>query len=176
MNGSVPTPVFREYMRQVSVPTAQKCRTFSGKATEIAKRGRDSTIRSNPGREGRRVGGFWLAGGIGPESAIAAWNRHEAAVERRWFRLRTDTCRTAVPGDLPSDPSIGGRSRQLSGDAINVVLAAAGSNLRKLLGLLRRRAGRFVFALIWWCQGLIDWLRNLIAALPDRRTLYLPVA
>ncbi len=53
---------------------------------------------------------------------------------------------------------------RLCGDAINAVLAAAGSNLRKLLGLLRRKAGRFVFA-------LIRWYRNLIAALPDRRSL-----
>jgi len=59
----------------------------------------------------------WMLGGIVVESAIGAWNRHEPAVERRWFRLRTDNCRTAVPGDRPSDPSIGGRTRQLSGDA-----------------------------------------------------------
>ena len=39
---------------------------------------------------------------------------------------------------------------RLCGDAINAVLAAAGSNLRKLLGLLRSKAKRFVFALIRW--------------------------
>ena len=65
---------------------------------------------------------------------------------------------------------------RLAGDAINAVLAAAGSNLRKLLGLLRRRAGRFVLALIRWCQALIGWYRTPIAALPDRRALYLAVA
>jgi IS5 family transposase len=37
---------------------------------------------------------------------------------------------------------------RLRGDAINAVLAAAGANLRKLLGLLRRRPGQFVYALI----------------------------
>jgi IS5 family transposase len=37
---------------------------------------------------------------------------------------------------------------RLTGDAINAVLAAAGANLRKLLGLLRRGGGRFVYALI----------------------------
>jgi len=35
----------------------------------------------------------------------------------------------------------------LHGDAINAVLAAAGANLRKLLGLYRREAGRLFFAL-----------------------------
>ncbi len=53
----------------------------------------------------------------------------------------------------------------LAGDAINAVLAAAGANLRKLLGLYRRKAGRFLFA-------LIRWYRNLIAALPNRRPLH----
>ena len=43
----------------------------------------------------------------------------------------------------------------LAGDAINAVLAAAGANLRKLLGLLRRRAGRFVFAMIRWLENRI---------------------
>jgi len=43
----------------------------------------------------------------------------------------------------------------LAGDAINTVLAAAGSNLRKLLGLLRGKARRFVFALIRQWQILI---------------------
>jgi len=42
----------------------------------------------------------------------------------------------------------------LCGDAINAVLAAAGSNLRKLLGLYRRKAGRFVYALIRWLENL----------------------
>ncbi len=54
---------------------------------------------------------------------------------------------------------------RLRGDAINAVLAAAGANLGKLWGLYRRQAGRFVFA-------LIPWYRNLIAALPDRRSLH----
>ena len=58
---------------------------------------------------------------------------------------------------------------RLCGDAINAVLAAAGANLRKLLGLLRSKAGRFVFA-------LIRWYGNLIAALPDRQSLHSAVA
>ncbi|MCH9035079.1 MAG: IS5 family transposase [Planctomycetes bacterium] len=79
-------------------------------------------------------------------------------------------------GHLKSDHRMGRCFlARLAGDAINAVLAAAGSNLRKLLGLLRRRAGRFVFALIRWCQGLIGWTRNLITALPDRQASYLAV-
>ncbi len=39
----------------------------------------------------------------------------------------------------------------LEGDAINIVLAAAAANLRKLLGLFRDAAGRFYFALRKWC-------------------------
>ena len=53
----------------------------------------------------------------------------------------------------------------LCGDAINAVLAAAGSNLRKLLGLLRRGAGRFVLA-------LIRWLENVTAACPFPRFVH----
>ncbi len=41
----------------------------------------------------------------------------------------------------------------LEGDAINIVLAAAGANLRKLLGLFRDAAGRFCFALRLWLAG-----------------------
>ncbi len=48
---------------------------------------------------------------------------------------------------------------RLCGDAINAVLAAAGSNLRKLLGLLRRKAGRFVLALIRWLENLTEACR-----------------
>ncbi len=48
---------------------------------------------------------------------------------------------------------------RLCGDAINAVPAAAGSNLRKLLGLLRREAGRFVVALIRWLENLTEACR-----------------
>ena len=43
---------------------------------------------------------------------------------------------------------------RLCGDAINAVLAAAGSNMRKLLGLLRSQAGRLDCALIRWLENL----------------------
>ena len=62
------------------------------------------------------------------------------------------------------------------GDAINAVLAAAGYNLRKLLGLYLRKAGRLVFALIRWYRNLVDWTRNLIVALADRRSLLFAAA
>jgi IS5 family transposase len=56
---------------------------------------------------------------------------------------------------------------RLSGDAINAVLAAAGANLRKLLGLLRRASGRFVFAPCHTAASLgltlLRWLKTLTA-------------
>ncbi len=59
---------------------------------------------------------------------------------------------------------------RLAGDAINAVLAAAGSNLRKLLGLIRRAAGRFVFALcdaaVQLALAMVRWGR---ASITDRR-------
>ena len=59
-------------------------------------------------------------------------------------------------GHLKSDHRMGRCFlAKLCGDAINAVLAAAGSNLRKLLGLLRRSAGRFVLALIQWLENLV---------------------
>ncbi len=42
----------------------------------------------------------------------------------------------------------------LEGDTINIILAAAAANLRKLLGLFRDAAGRFYCALIAWLAGL----------------------
>ncbi len=58
-------------------------------------------------------------------------------------------------GHLKSDHRMGRCFlARLCGDAINAILAAAGSNLRKLLGLLRRKTGRFVFALIRWLDNL----------------------
>ena len=57
-------------------------------------------------------------------------------------------------GHLKSDHRMGRCFlARLFGDAINAVLAAAGSNLRKLLGLFRSKAGRFVFALLRWLKN-----------------------
>ncbi len=69
-------------------------------------------------------------------------------------------------GHLKSDHRMGRCFlARLCGDAINAVLAAAGSNLRKLLGLLRRKAGRFVVA-------LIRWLEKLVAVNQSNRLIY----
>ena len=54
----------------------------------------------------------------------------------------------------------------LAGDAINAVLAAAGSNLRKLLGLLRRQARRFVLALIRWLKNRTEVCQSLRLTYP----------
>ena len=65
---------------------------------------------------------------------------------------------------------------RLCGDAINAVLAAAGANLRKLLGLLRRAGGRFLFAL---CDSLarpIPPLIRRIMSLPEPRGGYVAPA
>ena len=73
-------------------------------------------------------------------------------------------------GHLKSDHRMGRCFlARLAGDAINAVLAAAGSNLRKLLGLLGGQRRRFVFALIRWLEHLtggrrFDWLNYLAAA------------
>jgi hypothetical protein len=54
---------------------------------------------------------------------------------------------------------------RLRGDAINAVLAAAGTNLRKLLGLLRRGAGRFerylseLYEVVRGCPEDYGWKR-----------------
>ena len=58
---------------------------------------------------------------------------------------------------------------RLAGDAINAVLAAAGSNLRKLLGLFGSQRRRLVLALIRWLEHLnggrpFYWLSYLAAA------------
>jgi IS5 family transposase len=59
---------------------------------------------------------------------------------------------------------------RLCGDAINAVLAAAGSNLRKLLGLLRNKAGRFVCALIYAVKQMVfTFIRCLEILAGDRK-------
>ena len=55
---------------------------------------------------------------------------------------------------------------RLCGDAINAVLAAAGANLRKLLGLYRREAGRLFDALGDVLSHLIAPLIRQIRSLP----------
>ena len=60
-------------------------------------------------------------------------------------------------GHLKSDHRMGRCFlARLAGDAINAVLAAAGSNLRKLLGLFGSQRRRFVLALIRWLEHLTE--------------------
>ena len=71
--------------------------------------------------------------------------------ERKRRRRRSALAHTVtLPpkiGHLTSDHRMGRCFlARLAGDAINAVPAATGSNLRKLLGLLRRKAGRFALA------------------------------
>ena len=100
----------------------------------------------------------------GADVHIAGQRRKNTTRVERKRRRRRSAIEPKI-GHLKSDHRMGRCFlARLCGDAINAVLAAAGSNLRKLLGLLRRKAGRFVFA-------LIRWYRNLIATLPDRRSL-----
>jgi len=107
---------------------------------------------------------------------IAGQRRKNTTRAERKRRRRRSAIEPKI-GHLKSDHRMGRCFlARLAGDAINAVLAAAGSNLRKLLGLLRRRAGRFVFALIRRGQSLIGWTRKLIVALPDRQAFYLAVA
>ncbi len=107
---------------------------------------------------------------------IAGQRKKNTTRAQRKRRRRRSAIEPKI-GHLKSDHRMGRCFlARLAGDAINAVLAAAGSNLRKLLGLFRRRAGRFVFALIRCCQAPIGWYRTPIAALPDRRALYLAVA
>lgn len=73
--------------------------------------------------------------------------KHITRAERKRSRRRSAI--EPKIGHLKSDHRMGRCFlARLRGDAINAVLAAAGANLRKLLGLLRRAAGRFVSALI----------------------------
>ena len=68
-------------------------------------------------------------------------------------------------GHLKSDHRMGRCFlARLAGDAINAVLAAAGSNMRKLLGLIRAGAGRFYFALCESPPGIILTLLRLLAS------------
>jgi len=96
---------------------------------------------------------------------IAGQRKKNATRTERKRRRRRSAIEPKI-GHLKSDHRMGRCFlARLCGDAINAILAAAGSNLRKLLGLLRRKAGWFVFA-------LIRWLENLVAANQSNRLIY----
>ncbi len=112
----------------------------------------------------------------GAEVHIAGQRRKNPTRAERKRRRRRSAIEPKI-GHLKSDHRMGRCFlARLAGDAINAVLAAAGSNLRKLLGLLRRKAGRFVFtpsetpstAAERLVLTLIRWHRNLTRTLTDR--------
>jgi IS5 family transposase len=101
----------------------------------------------------------------GAEVHIAGQRKRNTTRAERKRRRRRSAIEPKI-GHLKSDHRMGRCFlARLCGDAINAILAAAGSNLRKLLGLLRRKAGRFVFA-------LIRWLENLLAVSQLNRQIY----
>ncbi len=110
------------------------------------------------------------------EVHIAGQRKKNTTRAERKRRRRRSAIEPKI-GHLKSDHRLGRCFLAgLGGDAINAVLAAAGSNLRKLLGLIRRKAARLVFAQIRWCRHSIAWHRTPFAALPDRRSIHLAAA
>jgi len=112
----------------------------------------------------------------GADVHIAGQRRTNTTRAERKRRRRRSAIEPKI-GHLKSDHRMGRCFlARLAGDAINAVLAAAGSNLRKLLGLIRREAGRFVFALYKAAARLvltlIQWSQNLNHAIPDRPSLH----
>ena len=90
--------------------------------------------------------GHGYAGGA--EVHIAGQRKRDTSRAERKRRRRRSAIEPKI-GHLKSDHRMGRCFlARLCGDAINAVLAAAGSNLRKLLGLLRRGRRRLFFALI----------------------------
>ena len=84
-------------------------------------------------------------------------------------------------GHLTSDHRMGRCFlARLAGDAINAVPAATGSNLRKLLGLLRRKAGRFALARREMPNQMalapFRWAQTMTSDRRDRRLNYLAAA
>ena len=84
----------------------------------------------------------------GAEVHIAGQRRKDMTRAERKRRRRRSAIEPKI-GHLKSDHRMGRCFlARVCGDAINAVLAAAGANLRKLLGLYRREAGRLFYALI----------------------------
>ena len=118
---------------------------------------------------------------------IAGQSQRNTTRAERKRRRRRSAIEPKI-GHLKSDHRMGRCFlARFCGDAINAALAAAGSNLRKLLGLLRRDRRRLSFALcqtverlvqslIRRCQDLLGWTWNPVVALPDHRAHYLAAA
>ena len=100
------------------------------------------------------------------EVHIAGKGKKDVSRRERKRRKRRAAVEPKI-GHLKSDNRMGRCFLAgLAGDAINAVLAGAGSNLRKLLGLLRRKARRSFFA-------FISWLRFLAVKVQQNRAVYL---
>ena len=100
--------------------------------------------------------GYRGHGYAGPaEVHIAGQRRKDTTRAERKRRRRRRAIEPKI-GHLKSDHRMGRCFlARLDGDAINAVLAAAGANLRKLLGLLSGKRRRFVYALIHWVESLV---------------------
>ncbi len=108
--------------------------------------------------------GHGYAGGA--EVHIAGQRRKNMSRPERKRSRRRSAIEPKI-GHLKSDHRMGRCFlARLCGDAINAVLAAAGSNLRKLLGLLRRDRRRLFFALCEFLASLIYPLICRIRSLP----------
>jgi IS5 family transposase len=106
----------------------------------------------------------------GAEVHIAGQRKKNTTRAERKRRCRRSAIEPKI-GHLKSDHRMGRCFlARLCGDAINAVLAAAGSNLRKLLGLLRRKAGRFVYALTALAAAMEASLRK-----PRNRPCFTPL-
>ena len=102
----------------------------------------------------------------GAEVHIAGQRRKNTTRAERKRRRRRSAIEPKI-SHLKSDHRMGWCFlARLCGDAINAVLAAAGSNLRKLLGLLRRDRRRLFFALCDSSARLISPLICRIRNLP----------
>jgi len=116
----------------------------------------------------------------GADVHIAGQRRKNTTRAERKRRRRRSAIEPKI-GHLKSDHRMGRCFlARLAGDAINAVLAAAGSNLRKLLGLIRRAAGRFVFApsdaVVQLALAMLRWTKTLIGDRRFHRVNYLAAA
>ena len=97
---------------------------------------------------------------------IAGQRKENTSPAERKRRRRRSAVEPKI-GHLKSDHRMGRCFlARLDGDAINAVLSAAGSNLRKLLGLLRRDRRRLFFALCEFFARLVYPLIRRIRSLP----------
>lgn len=105
--------------------------------------------------------GYRGHGYAGPTQVQLAGQRSKTTTRTERLRRRRRSAIEPKIGHLKTDHRMGRCFlARLHGDAINAVLAAAGANLSKLLGLYRREAGRLFFALCFLpARSIISRLR-----------------